>query len=79
MNNKYKVSDLAKDFGVSSKEITAIVMDAIGEEKKSGASLNENEIGIFFEYRIRTAFHQGLIKQRNLLWSSLHHRRFLVF
>ena len=50
MNNKYKVSDLAKDFGVSSKEITAIVMDAIGEEKKSGASLNENEIGIFFDF-----------------------------
>ena len=50
MNNKYKVSDLAKDFGVSSKEITAIAMDALGEEKKSGASLNENEIGIFFDF-----------------------------
>ncbi len=50
MTNKYKVSDIAKDFGVSSKEITAMVMEAIGEERKSGASLNENEIGIFFDF-----------------------------
>ncbi len=50
MTNKYKVSDIAKDFGVSSKEITALVLEAMGEEKKSGASLNEREIGIFFDF-----------------------------
>ncbi len=50
MTNKYKVSDIAKDFGVSSKEITALVLEATGEDKKSGASLNEREIGIFFDF-----------------------------
>ena len=50
MNNKYKVSDIAKDFGVSSKEITALMLEATGEEKKSGASLNEKEIGVFFDF-----------------------------
>ena len=50
MTNKYKVSDIAKDFGVASKEITALMLEATGEEKKSGASLNEKEIGIFFDF-----------------------------
>ncbi len=49
MTNKYKVSELAKDFGVSSKEITALVLELTGKEKKSGAALDEMEIGIVFE------------------------------
>ncbi len=49
MNNKYKVSDFAKDFGKTSKEITALVLELTGEEKKSGASLAEREIGIIFD------------------------------
>ena len=48
MTNKYKISELAKDFGLSSKEIIALIAQATGEEKKSGASLNEQEIGIVF-------------------------------
>ena len=48
MNNKYKLSDLAKDFGIAAKEISALLMAATGVEKKSGASLVEDEIAIVF-------------------------------
>ena len=49
MNNKYKVSDMAKDFGLTSKDITALVLELTGAEKKSGATLNEHEIGLVFD------------------------------
>ena len=49
MTGKYKISDLAKDFNKSSKEIISIVTELTGSEKKSGASLNEEEIGLFFD------------------------------
>ena len=49
MTNKYKISDLAKDFSMVSKELAAFVSDALGVEKKSSASLNEDEIGIVFD------------------------------
>ena len=49
MNNKYKVSDLAKDFGLTSKDISALVLELTGAEKKSGATLNEQEIGLVFD------------------------------
>ncbi|MCQ2440679.1 MAG: translation initiation factor IF-2 [Clostridia bacterium] len=49
MTNKYKISDLAKDFGVTSKEMCAIILKCTGEEKKSGASLGEREISIVFD------------------------------
>ncbi len=48
MTNKYKISDLAKDFNISSKEVIAIVLDITGSEKKASATLNEQEIGQFF-------------------------------
>ena len=48
MNNKYKVSDLAKDFGITAKEISALLLEVAGVEKKSGASLNEDETAIVF-------------------------------
>lgn len=50
MTNKYKVSEFAKDFGMASKDIVAMVKDITGEEKKSGASLNETEIALLFDY-----------------------------
>ena len=50
MTNKYKVSEFAKDFGMASKEITAIVKDMTGEEKKSGAALSETEIALLFDF-----------------------------
>ena len=50
MTNKYKVSGFAKDFGMASKEITAILKDLTGEEKKSGAALGETEIALLFDF-----------------------------
>ncbi len=49
MNNKYKISDLAKDFNKTSKEIIALVNELTGEEKKSGATLGETEIALVFD------------------------------
>ena len=49
MNNKYKISDLAKDFNKTSKEIIALVTELTGEEKKSGATLGETEIALVFD------------------------------
>ncbi len=49
MTNKYKISDLAKDFGMSSKEIIALVLELTGEEKKSGTALVEGEIALVFD------------------------------
>ena len=43
MTNKYKISDLAKDFNMKSKEISDLIYKLTGEEKKSGAVLNEQE------------------------------------
>ena len=48
MTNKYKLSDLAKDFNMTSKALSAIVLELTGEEKKSGATLNETEIEMVF-------------------------------
>ena len=50
MTNKYKISDLAKDFNMKSKDLVEIVTKAIGTEKKSSAVLNEAEIGMVFSY-----------------------------
>ena len=53
---KYKVSDAAKDFGIASKDITAILEKNTGEAKKSGASLAEHDLDIIFE--VMTVEHQ---------------------
>ena len=49
MTNRYKISDLAKDFNKTSKEIIALVTELTGEEKKSGATLGEAEIALVFD------------------------------
>ena len=49
MTNKYKISELAKDFKTTSKQIIAIISKETGAEKKSGASLTETEIAIVFD------------------------------
>jgi len=46
--SKYKVSDIAKDFGVSSKDIAAILAPLGGEAKKSSNALEENELDFIF-------------------------------
>ena len=48
MTNKYKLSDLAKDFGLKSKDIIDIISSLTGNEKKSGATLDETEIALVF-------------------------------
>ncbi len=48
MISRYKISDLAKDFNMSSKDIIALVSEITGEEKKSSTVLIENEIAAVF-------------------------------
>ena len=48
MANKYKISDLAKDFKKSSKELIAIITETTGAEKKSGATVTEEEMALLF-------------------------------
>ena len=47
---KYKVSDLAKDFNMQSKDLVAILADKLHIEKKSSSSLEENEVSLVFNY-----------------------------
>ncbi len=49
MISRYKISDLAKDFGMPSKDIIALVTSLTGEEKKSSAVLIETEIAMVFD------------------------------
>ena len=48
MTNKYRVSDIAKDFALSSKDIAAILAPLGGEAKKSSQALEENELDFIF-------------------------------
>ncbi len=49
MISRYKISDLAKDFNMPSKELIALVAELTGEEKKSSTVLIENEIAMVFD------------------------------
>ena len=49
---KYKVSDVAKDFGVSNKEILDILAKHFSG-KKAATALEENELDVVFEYLTR--------------------------
>ena len=51
---KYKVSEAAKDFNVSAKEIAAILEKHTGEAKKGGAALSEHDLDIIFEVITQT-------------------------
>ena len=48
MTNKYKISDLAKDFNMKSKDLIAIVAEITGSDKKSGGTLKEEETALVF-------------------------------
>ncbi len=48
-NKKYKVNDLAKDLNVAATDITAMVQDYFGTQKKTQASLTEDEVNIVIE------------------------------
>ena len=49
MISRYKISDLAKDFNMSSKDVIALVTELTGEEKKSSTVLIEAEIAMVFD------------------------------
>lgn len=47
---KYRVHEVAKDLGVASKEVIALLKEYLGEEKKHMTALTEDELNIVFEY-----------------------------
>ncbi|MBE6789061.1 MAG: translation initiation factor IF-2 [Ruminococcaceae bacterium] len=47
---KYKLSDLAKDLNIDSKEIIALLAQHSDDAKKTGSTLNEEELNIVFEH-----------------------------
>ncbi len=47
---KYRVSDVAKDFGVPGKEIIELLAKYIDTPKKSATALQEDELDLIFEY-----------------------------
>ncbi len=48
MTDKYKISDLAKDFNMKTKDLIPIVTQITGSEKKSGATLSSEETALVF-------------------------------
>ena len=48
--NKYKVNELAKDFGLQTREIIEILGQYFDVPKKSGQNLDERELTVVFEY-----------------------------
>ena len=46
---KYKVSDAAKDFSVSTKEIITILEKCTGDTKKAATTLSEHDLDVIFE------------------------------
>ncbi|MBQ5910799.1 MAG: translation initiation factor IF-2 [Clostridia bacterium] len=48
-NFKYKINTAATDFGIAVKDVSAIIKEYTGADKKSGASLTETETNILFE------------------------------
>ncbi|MEG1886535.1 MAG: translation initiation factor IF-2 [Oscillospiraceae bacterium] len=49
MMNKYRVTDVSKDFEISGKEVLTILSDYFEEPKKSQSALEENELDIVFD------------------------------
>ena len=47
---KYRVSEVAKDFGVQSKEVIALLSRFSDTPKKSATALQEDELDLVFEY-----------------------------
>jgi translation initiation factor IF-2 len=47
---KYRVTDVAKDFGVSSKEIVELLAQHFQPAKKSATALEEVEVDVIFEH-----------------------------
>ena len=50
MAAKYKVSDVAKDFKVSNKDIISLLEERFGTVKKSVTALTEEELNVIMEH-----------------------------
>ena len=48
--NRYKVNELAKDFGMQTKRIIEILGQYFDTPKKSGQNLDDQELAVVFEY-----------------------------
>ena len=48
MTNKYKISDLAKDFNMDAKDLITILSSYSDDAKKVGSTLNEEELNFVF-------------------------------
>ena len=46
---KYKVTDIAKDFGISTKKVIETFAELTGEPRKTGATFEENEVNALLE------------------------------
>ena len=46
---KYKVTDIAKDFGISTKRVIETFAELTGETRKTGATFEENEVNALME------------------------------
>ena len=46
---KYKVTDVAKDFGISTKKVIETFAELTGETRKTGATFEENEVNALLE------------------------------
>ena len=46
---KYKVTDIAKDFGISTKKVIETFTELTGETRKTGATFEENEVNALLE------------------------------
>ena len=46
---KYKVTDIAKDFGISAKKVIETFAELTGETRKTGATFEENEVNALME------------------------------
>ena len=49
VNNKIKISELAKDFDMQSKDICA-ALSAMGKTYKPSQSVSTGEVGMLFDY-----------------------------
>ena len=47
---KYKLSEIAKNLNVPSKEISEVLKNYLNVSKKSAAVLTEQELNVIFEY-----------------------------
>ena len=47
---KYKINEVAKDFGCNAKEIMELLEKYLGVQKKNTAALEENELDLIFDY-----------------------------